>query len=167
MGKKTVLVGFDLRKPKIFTDFDLDNDHGVSTWLIGKDNFEDIIKKTNYDNLDIILAGPVPPNPSELLALEKTEELLKLLKKKYECIIIDSAPIGTVSDTLHLSPFADTSILVVRQNMTLKDLLENTIKELKLSDIKSLSVVVNDLGPDDNRYRYGGKYGYHYEKVKK
>jgi capsular exopolysaccharide synthesis family protein len=166
MGKKTVLVGFDLRKPKIFTDFSLENDHGVSTWLIGKDSFEDIIKKTQYENMDIILAGPVPPNPSELMALEKTEELLKILKKKYECIIIDSAPIGTVSDTFHIAALVDTCILIVRQNITLKDQLENTVKELKFSDIKSLSVVVNDLGSEYKRYGYGGKYGYHYEKVK-
>jgi tyrosine-protein kinase Etk/Wzc len=166
MGKKTVLVGFDLRKPKIFTDFDLDNDHGVSTWLIGKDSFQEIIKKTDHENMDIILAGPVPPNPSELMALEKTEELLKVLRKNYECIIIDSAPIGTVSDTFHLAALADTCILIVRQNITLKDQLENTIRELKLSDIKNLSIVVNDLGPEFNRYGYGGKYGYHYEKVK-
>jgi tyrosine-protein kinase Etk/Wzc len=167
IGKKTVLIGFDLRKPKIFTDFGLDNDHGVSTWLIGKDGLQDIIKKTPYENLDIIPAGPVPPNPSELVALEKTSELLRLLKELYEYIIIDSSPIGTVSDTLHLAPLADTSILIVRQNMTLKDQLENTIKDLKISDLKNISLVVNDLGPDDNRYRYGGKYGYHYGKEKK
>jgi len=167
IGKKTVLVGFDLRKPKIFTDFGLDNEHGVSTWLIGKDSFEDIIRKTNQENMDIILAGPVPPNPSELMALEKTEELIKLLKKKYECIIIDSAPIGTVSDTFHIAAFADTCILIVRQNITLKDQLENTIKELKLSDIKSLSVVVNDLGPEYEHYSYGGRYRYNDRKEKR
>jgi len=164
MGIKTVLVGFDLRKPKIFTDFGLDNDHGVSTWLIGKDGLQDIIKKTHNENMDIILAGPVPPNPSELIALKKTGELLSFLKKNYECIIIDSSPIGTVSDTLHLTTLVDTFILIVRQNMTLKDQLENTIKELKISDIKSISIVVNDLGPDDKRYHYANKYGYHYGK---
>jgi Mrp family chromosome partitioning ATPase len=116
--------------------------------------------------MDIILAGPVPPNPSELMALEKTEELLKLLKKKYECIIIDSSPIGTVSDTFHIATLADTCILIVRQNMTLKDQLENTVKELKLSDIKSTSVVVNDLGPEYEHYSYGGRYRYNDSKVK-
>ena len=115
IGKKTVLVGFDLRKPKIYTDFGLGNDNGVSTWLIGKDGLQDIIKETHYENLSVITAGPVPPNPSELIALEKTEELFKLLKENYECIIIDSSPIGIVSDSFHLSKLADTTILVVRQ----------------------------------------------------
>ena len=83
IGKKTVLVGFDLRKPKIYTDFGLGNEKGVSTWLIGKDGLQDIIKETPYENLFIIPAGPVPPNPSELTALEKTDELIRLLKEKY------------------------------------------------------------------------------------
>jgi capsular exopolysaccharide synthesis family protein len=118
IGKKTVLVGFDLRKPKIYDDFGLGNDHGVSTWLIGKDGLQDIIMETSYENLSIIPAGPVPPNPSELIALEKTYELLRMLKERYACIIIDSSPIGIVSDTFNLSTLADTYILIVRQNKT-------------------------------------------------
>jgi capsular exopolysaccharide synthesis family protein len=158
IGKKTVLVGFDLRKPKIYNDFNLGNEKGVSTWLIGKDGLQDIIKKTPYENLFIIPAGPVPPNPSELTALDKTDELIKVLKEMFECIIIDSSPIGVVSDTSHLASLADTCVLIVRQNMTLKDLLEINLKELKISDMKSLSIVVNDLGPEYKRYGYGGRY---------
>jgi capsular exopolysaccharide synthesis family protein len=165
-GKKTVLVGFDLRKPKIYTDFGLGNDNGVSTWLIGKDGLQDIIKKTKYENLSVITSGPVPPYPSELISLKKTEELLRLLKENFECIIIDTSPIGVVSDTFHLASLADTCILIVRQNETLKDLLESTLKELKICDIKSICIVVNDLGPDYNRYGYGGSYGYSYRKEK-
>lgn len=169
IGKRTVLVGFDLRKPKLFTDFDLDNEQGISTWLIGKDGLQNIIRKSTSEFLDIITAGPVPPNPSELIALDKTTELFKFLKERYECIIIDSSPIGTVSDTFHLFAFADVSVLIIRQNMTLKDQLENTLKELKISDIGSLKIVVNDLRPDDKRYYYGGKYKYYSsaEKSKK
>jgi Mrp family chromosome partitioning ATPase len=115
---------------------------------------------THFENLSIILAGPIPPNPSELTVLEKTNELIRLLKEKYECIVIDSSPIGIASDVFQLATLADTCILVVRQNMTLKDLLEDTVKELKISDIKSLSVAINDLGLEYKRYSYGGKYGY-------
>ena len=167
IGKKTVLVGFDLRKPNISDDFGFGNDHGVSTWLIGKDGLEGIINKTPYENLDIITAGPTPPNPSEILASEKTDKLLKLLKVKYECIIIDSSPIGTVSDTIQLFTLVDTSILIVRQNITHRDQLENTIKELKMSNITNLSIVVNDLEHNDIRYQYYGKNRYHYGKEKR
>jgi capsular exopolysaccharide synthesis family protein len=166
IGKKTVIVGFDLRKPKIFNDFGIDNSHGISSWLIGKDRLEDIIKPTSFKNLSIISAGPIPPNPSELIASKKTEELLTLLKNKYEYIIIDSAPIGTVSDTFHIATFADACLLVVRQKTTLKYMLEDTIKELRTSDIKGLSVIMNDYGPEYNRYGYGGKYSYNSEKDK-
>jgi len=164
IGKKTVIVGFDLRKPKIFNDFDIDNTHGISSWLIGKDKLEDIIKPTRFSNLSIISGGPIPPNPSELIASKKTEELLMLLKKKYEYIIIDSAPIGTVSDTFNISTFADACLLVVREKITLKYLLEDTVKELLTSDVKSLSVVMNDYGSEYNRFGYGGKYSYTSEK---
>jgi capsular exopolysaccharide synthesis family protein len=160
MGKKTVLVGFDLRKPKIYTEFGLDNKKGVSTWLIGKDELQNVIRETPYENLFIIPAGPIPPNPSELASLEKTDELLKLLKEKFEYIIIDTSPIGTVSDAFHLATLADTCILIVRQNMTLKDLLKNTANELKTIDIKSISLLVNDLGSEYKRYGYSGSYGH-------
>ena len=166
MGKKTVLIGFDLRRPKIYSDFGLGNEQGVSTWLIGKDELQNIIKETSFENLFIIPAGSVPPNPSELTSLEKTGELIRLLKDKFDYIIIDSSPIGTVSDSFHLASLADVCLLIVRQNMTLKDLLENTLKELKISDIKNMSIVVNDLEPNYKRYGYDGRYGYSYCKLK-
>lgn len=145
MGKKTVLVGFDLRKPYIYTDFGLENEKGVSTWLMGIDNLQDVIKETPYKNLFVIPAGPIPPNPYELTALDKTAELLRLLKEKFEYIIIDSSPIGTVSDTAHLASLADICVLIVKQNKTFKDLLDSTMKDLKISKIKNLSLVMNDL----------------------
>jgi capsular exopolysaccharide synthesis family protein len=163
LGKKTVLVDFDLRNPEIYSAFSLGNEKGVSTWLLGKDGLQDVIRETPYENLFIIPAGPVPPNPAELSALEKTDELFKLLKEKYECIIIDSSPIGIVSDAFNLAILADTCLIIVRQNMTLKDLLENTVKELRTSDIKSISLLVNDLGPEYNRYGYNGRYSYSYK----
>ncbi len=159
MGKKTVLVGFDLRKPKIFDDFGISNDRGVSTWLIGRDSLEDIIKPTAHENLSIIPAGPVPPNPSELTSSVKTDELFTLLKNKFDFIIIDSPPIGSVSDTIHLTTLADTCLVIVRQNKSLKYLLERTIKDLQISDIKNVSPVVNDISLEKMGYGYGGGMG--------
>jgi capsular exopolysaccharide synthesis family protein len=164
MGKKTVLLEFDMRKPKVYTDFGFGNENGISTWLIGKDELQNVIKETPFENLFIIPAGPIPPNPSELAAMEKTDELFILLKEEFDCIIIDSSPIGTVSDAFHIAARADISMLIVRQNMTLKDFFENTVKELRSNEIKSLSIVINDFVPEYVRYRHGTKYGYSYSK---
>jgi len=164
LDKKTVLVGFDLRKPRIFQDFNLSNDKGVSTWLIGKDKLQDIIQETSFENLSIIAAGPIPPNPSELTALGKTDELLKLLKERYDYIIIDSSPIGVVSDTFHLASLADACLLVIRPGRTIKDALEMVITEINSSGIKGVSLVINDIKSDSKHYSYGEKYGYTNDK---
>lgn len=160
MGKKTILVGFDLRKPKIFADFNLGNETGLSTWLIGKDKLQDVIKPTAYENLFLISSGPVPPNPSELTALPKTEELIIFLRKNFDCIIIDSSPIGLVSDTYYIASLADSCLFVIRNEKTLKINLERTVNDMKISDIRSISLVINDLHLDNNHYGYSGKYGY-------
>jgi len=166
LGKKTVLVGFDLRKPKLFQDFNLDNERGISTWLIGQDSIEDITQKTPFDNLFLISSGPVPPNPSELIALDKTKDLFRLLKEKFDYIIVDSSPIGVVSDTYHLASLSDACLLVVRPGKTLKDMFINTLQELEASSARGLGLVINDIPADAKHYGYGEKYGYTNDKTK-
>jgi len=160
LDKKTVLIGFDLRKPKIFQDFSLTNDRGVSTWLIGKDRIQDIIQETAFKNLSIIAAGPIPPNPSELTALGKTKELFTYLKEKFDYIIVDTSPMGIVSDTIYLASLADACLLVVRPGYTLRDMLEITLNELTANQIKGVSLVMNDIQSDSKHYGYGERYGY-------
>ena len=166
LGKRTVLVEFDLRKPKIYKFFDLINDKGVSTWLIGKDKIDNIIQKSSFDNLFVIVAGPIPPNPSELTALEKTKELLNVLKEKYDFIVIDSSPIGIVSDTYHLASLADTCLLVVRPGKTLKDMFHRTLHEISGSGLNGMSMVINDIKSDSKHYGYGEKHGYTTDQVR-
>jgi tyrosine-protein kinase Etk/Wzc len=160
LGKKTILIGFDLRKPKIFKDFNLSNERGVSTWLIGRDKLEDIIQETPYENLSLISSGPVPPNPSELISSDKSDELFKLLKEKYDYIIVDSSPIGIVSDTFHLASLADTMLLVVRPGRSLRDTFSITLREINLSETKGVSLVINDIQSESRNYVYGEMYGY-------
>jgi len=160
LGKKTILIGFDLRKPKIFQDFDLSNEHGLSTWLIGQDKLEDIIQKTSFQNLSIIAAGPVPPNPSELTALGKTSELFKILRADFDLIVVDSSPIGIVSDTIHLASMADVCILVIRPGHTLRDMLELALNEVSTNDVKDIGIVLNAIQSNKKQYGYGGRYGY-------
>ncbi|PZQ79580.1 MAG: sugar transporter, partial [Flavobacterium johnsoniae] len=96
--KKTVIVGLDLRKPKIFGDFDLDNSFGVVNYLIGQKTADEIIQKTRISYLDVITSGPIPPNPAELILGESMKDLLDDLKRKYDYIILDTPPVGLVSD---------------------------------------------------------------------
>ncbi len=166
LGKRTILVGFDLRKPKIYEDFKLENEKGVSTWLIGKDSLQEIIQKTEYENLWIISSGPIPPNPSELTALDKTKELIRVLKEQFDYIIIDSSPIGIVSDTYHLASLSDACLVVVKPGKTLKNLLINTLNEIRSSNIKGISMVINGIKPGTMQYGYGEKYGYTNEETR-
>ena len=91
--RKTVLVGLDLRKPKIFGDFDLPNVNGVVNYLIGDSSLDEIIQPTKIPHLDVILAGAVPPNPSELLMSSQMDVLMEGLKKEYDYIILDTPPV--------------------------------------------------------------------------
>lgn len=163
MGKKTVLIGFDLRRPKTFSDFGLVNEKGISTWLIGKDGLDEVINKTAYTNLDIILAGVLPPNPAELIASEKTGELFAELKKRYDYIIVDSAPMGSISDAYSLVPYSDAILLIVRDGITFKHSLEKTISEVNANKLTNISILENDINFSKLVYRYGYRYGYPYD----
>ena len=161
-GSRTVLVSFDLRKPRLYDEFGLNNEKGISTYLIGNDKIDDIIFKTDHKNLFIIPAGPVPPNPSELISTGKTKELFEELKKKFDYIITDSAPIGAVSDTYSIASLADATIMLVRHNKTVKLLLRDTLEDCKTNGLENISILMNDIRSDMRMYGYHGRYGYGY-----
>lgn len=157
--KKTVLVGLDLRKPKIFGDFNLDNTIGVVNYLIGDKDLKGVIQKTQVDHLDIISSGPIPPNPSELLMGERMEVLIEELKKEYDYIILDSPPLGLVADSLELIKFADATIYMVRQNYTRKGMFSLINEKYKKGEVTNLSFVLNFF-EEKGKYGYGYGYGY-------
>lgn len=170
-GKKTLLLGADLRRPKIYMDFGLNNNIGMSNYLINKATFEEVIQLTNLENLDIILSGPVPPNPAELLGSPATEELINKAKEKYDVIIIDTAPFGLVTDSLLITSFADANLYVVRQFYTKRKQLHAINQHFVEGKTKNLGIVVNDLKQErwgygsygyGYGYGYGGTYGYGY-----
>jgi tyrosine-protein kinase Etk/Wzc len=111
-GKRTLLMGFDLRKPKIYGDFGLSNAEGISSYIINKSTLENIIQPSGIDNLDIITAGPVPPNPSELIASPKAKELFVKLRDMYDYIFLDTPPIGLVTDAFILMGYTDANIIL-------------------------------------------------------
>jgi tyrosine-protein kinase Etk/Wzc len=158
----TVLVSFDLRKPRLYTEFGLDNEKGISTFLIGRDSVDDIVIQTSHKYLSIVPAGPVPPNPAELATSAKTRELFDELRKRFDIIIVDSAPIGAVSDTYSLAAIADAIIILVRHNKTFKQLLKDTMEDCRINGVTNLSILMNDIRSDMRMYGYKGRYGYTY-----
>jgi tyrosine-protein kinase Etk/Wzc len=112
--KKVIFVAADLRRSKIHKTFNVPNDLGLSNYLANQCEIEDIIVKTSQPNLDFVISGPVPPNPSELLHSERMKTLIAVLREKYDIIMIDTAPIGLVSDAIPLIRLSDINIFVIR-----------------------------------------------------
>lgn len=167
-GKKTVLLGFDLRKPKIYQDFGLTNNVGISSYLSNKEPLDNVIQTSSaLPSLDIISAGPIPPNPAELIASDKCTELFEELKKRYDYIIVDTPPLGLVTDAFLLMRHTDVNLFIVRQDVTNKNIFSSVIKDLEDRGIK-VSIVLNGIetgksyGYGKYRYGYGYTYGYGY-----
>src|SRR5690606_38995327 len=122
-GKKTILLGLDLRKPKIFDDFYITNEKGMVNYLIGERSLDEVRSHTFVDNLDVIPSGPVPPNPSELLLSVQLKVMIKELRNSYDMTVLDTPPLGLVTDALELAQFADATIFMIRLDYTKKGML--------------------------------------------
>lgn len=160
-GKKTILLGLDLRKPKIFDDFNIDNNIGIVNYFIGDKTLKEVVFKTHIENLDIVTSGPIPPNPSELLMSTAMTELISKLRKTYDMIVLDSPPLGLVTDALELSQYADTSLFIIRLNYTKKGMLELVNAKHKTGELKNISYVLN-FYKHSKSHGYGYGYGYGY-----
>lgn len=169
-GKKTLLMGLDLRKPKIHKVFNISNKTGMSTCLIGKNEFTETIRETRINNLDIIGAGPVPPNPAELIESLKMKEIMDIARKLYDIIIIDTPPFGLVIDALIVGRTSDVNLFLIRQNYSSKGVLELLEDVAVKKELKNIGIVINDIkhkgyygyGYRYYNYGYGYKYGYGY-----
>lgn len=163
-NKKILLIGGDLRKPKLAEYLNITNDNGLTDFLIDpKMTASTIIETIQEHNFDVITTGNVPPNPAELLMNGRFEELISYAKTKYDYIIVDTAPVSLVSDTLLLSVKADLFLYVIRANHIDKRLLEIPKKLLKENKLTNMSVVLND---SDLKKGYGYGYGYGYGEKK-
>jgi capsular exopolysaccharide synthesis family protein len=161
-GKKTLIVGADLRRPKIFSDFNLANDKGLSTYLAGLNSFDEVVQNTGVENLDLVSGGPMPPNPSELMLRPEMKDFFKTAKERYDFIIIDSPPLAIVSDALLLNVHADHLLFLVRQNYTQKDFLKSVNEFYNSGRLENMSIVLNDIYKSGMGYGYGSGYAYGY-----
>jgi tyrosine-protein kinase Etk/Wzc len=137
----------------------VDNDLGVSNYLVNDCSFKDIVRPTGIENLDIVLSGPVPPNPSELIMSRRAGEMIEQFKKDYDYIILDTPPLGLVADALEIAKYADATLYVVRQAYTKRGMLDVINEKYKRGEIKNLSFVFNYF-KDRGQYGYGYGYGY-------
>ena len=153
-GKKTILVGFDLRKPRIAKIFDVNSRNGLSSYLSDQLSLEEISFLTKYDNLTVIPGGEIPPNPSELVSSEYTSALFNELKKSYDVIIVDTPPVGLVSDARILMDIADCNLYVVREGVTVKEHLTQTVSNLLEQNVGCLGFIMNDVTSISKGYGY-------------
>ena len=167
-GRKTLLVSLDLRKPKIHKVFNMDNRVGLSNYLIDKAEYKDIVTTTNIKNLSVTLAGPVPPNPAELIETTRMEEFIRQASNDFDIIVLDTPPLAIVTDAMLLSRYAHANLFVVRANYSSADVLK-LVEELNTkAEVNHLGIVLNDikfhafLGGKNYTYKYGYSYGYGY-----
>jgi capsular exopolysaccharide synthesis family protein len=166
-GKKVVIIDFDMRNPKTSSLFNLHNSVGIKEYLEGTKNAEDIIQKTEYDNLFVIPAGEPAVNPTELLLSSVLGELFEYLENNagFDYIIADTAPIQPVTDAYIISEFCDTTLFVVRHRYTPKAMIKLLEENSKIKALKNLNIVFNGVksrGILNKGFGYGYGYGYEY-----
>jgi capsular exopolysaccharide synthesis family protein len=168
-NEKTLIVEGDLRKPRISASFGIENNVGVSSYLTGNKELEEVIKSTFVPNLFIIPSGPKPPNPSELLSSTKANQFLEELKKKFDRIFIDSPPTFSVADSVILANKVDGVIDIIRSGFLNIDIILRGRQRLSEAKARILGVILNnvDVKREDAYYYYHYYYSYSEEKEKK
>ncbi len=164
-GKKTLVIGADMRKPAMTDIFNLDGRTGLSNYLAGMSELDEVLHTVNSSKtLMTIPAGDVPPNPSELLISDRMRSLMEELKEKFDYIVIDTPPIGIVTDAMQLTRYADANIIVVRQGMTTKPFIESIEQMYQQKQLKNLVILFNDVNFRQfgyEKYGYGYRSGYY------
>lgn len=163
-GKKTIILEFDIRKPKILSQLNISKKPGLTNYLLGKAKIEDLpVAVEGISNLYVLPCGPVPPNPAELLLDPQINELFNWLKANFDTVVIDTAPVGMVSDAMTLSKFADATLYIVRQGHTFKKQIAMIDEFYKTGKLPRIAIVLNDVKIRTGYGYYGyGRYGYGY-----
>jgi capsular exopolysaccharide synthesis family protein len=161
-GKKTIILELDLHKPRIYKRFGLpDQKIGITTYISGQTNLEDIISTTMIPNLFCMFAGPIPPNPSEFVLSEKMKELINYSKENFDFVIIDTPPAGLLSDSVYLMQNVDASIFVLNTRTSTKKVITFIEDLIEANHFRNISLLLNGVKHLGNRYYYKG-YGYSY-----
>lgn len=163
-GKKVLIIDADMRKSILTGRYKIQHaELGLSHYLSGQCSAEEVKSKTNYENLHMIVSGPVPPNPSELLSHHRLKKLLDEMKESYDYIIIDSPPLGSVADALIAGRLSDGILLVIESEAVSYKYAQKIKKQLEMAECKILGVVLNKVNLKKREY-YGRYYGKYYGK---
>jgi len=160
-GKKVLLVDCDLRKPTIHKIFDLKNEKGVTDYLVGEADLDEVIQETGIEDLSAIARGGSSPNPSRLISSERMKKLTELLRDKFDLILFDSPPCTVVADPLVMANVVDAVINVTRSAKSPKKMVEMGVRDLERANANILGFVFNEVDKRESRYYYYG-YGYGY-----
>lgn len=171
-NRKVLLIDCDLRRPKMSRLWEVSSEVGLSNLLMNPSLRNKAIVSSRVENLDVILAGDIPPNPSELLSSPRMQRLLQELRKEYDFIILDTPPVNMVIDAVVLAPQCDGVLFVVRANRSERGAVIHAVEQLEYSKAKLLGFVLNGVDLENSSYGYGryrykryhrygyGKYGY-------
>ena len=162
-GKRTIILELDIRKPKILAGLGIPRSEGITNYLVGDQDLSSIvIPVPQVENLFVMPCGPIPPNPAELLLEDKLKDVFDYATKHFDVVIVDTAPVGLVSDAQVLSRFADCTFYITRLNYTMKKHV-HFINDLYLNQkLPKIALLVNDIKATSDYYSYGNYNGYGY-----
>lgn len=153
-GKRVLLVDADMRKPTVHYTFRLDNLTGLSNFLVGEASLMEATSDTDFENLDVISCGPIPPNPSELLGSKRMERFIQEAGMSYDVILFDTPPVLAVTDAQILANLCDGSLLAVRSKQTEYEPAKKSIEVLQSATAKMLGTILNDREKKEANYYY-------------
>jgi succinoglycan biosynthesis transport protein ExoP len=166
-GQRVLLVDTDMRRPRLHTSTGVPGGKGLSNLIVGEESCDEAIKSTEIPNLFVLPCGPLPPNPAELLMSKRFATVLADLQSRFDRIILDSPPLGAVTDGVILSKQADGVVIVVRAGKTLRDEVKRSVRQVRDVDGQVVGVILNQLDTRDRRYGYySSYYGYGYGEQK-
>ena len=157
-GKRVVLIDADMRRPRVAETLGMEIDKGLSTFLIGECTLDQMVRPTDIPGLDVIAAGPIPPNPLELVELPSMENLFRELRSKYDHIVVDASPMGLVSEFVIIMRHVDITLYVVRQGYTRRGALRLINDMHKEKKVERIELILNDVTAGAG---YGEGYGYY------
>lgn len=163
-GERVLLIDGDMRKPRVYKVFGLDDSKGLSTLLTGHSDIKEVVFESAIPYLYLLPSGPNPPNPAELLGSGKMAEIIAELRKKFEYVIIDSPPLIAVTDSVVLSTIVDGVVIILKAGQTTKELAKRAHKNLKEINAKIIGAVLNEVDFERDRYYYYYPYYYKYYK---